>query len=204
MVHPPPPATNQAWPDWFSTGPLQLSNLLSMPTGCPPSQRTLSPPTPPSLRTLRSWTPLLTKGGGSGLSSKQCRGPSHKTRLGGPQGSLGRASLSGPFGSWPQEGLPSGDRRHLGGGRGRGLRAPGKGAKKKSPKISSPRSPGSRSRGSGELGGPEATGDPSRGDTGPVQATKPKSEGWGGRRDPLSPRPAFPGLHRVRDSLCPF
>lgn len=52
---------------------------------------------------------------------------------GGPQGSLGRASLSGPFGSWPQEGPPISDRRHLGGGRGRGLRAPGKGAKKKSP-----------------------------------------------------------------------
>lgn len=49
---------------------------------------------------------------------------------GAPKAPLGRASLSGPFGSWPQEGPPSGDRRHLGGGRGRGLRAPGKGAGK--------------------------------------------------------------------------
>lgn len=46
---------------------------------------------------------------------------------GAPKAPLGRASLSGPFGSWPQEGPPSGDRRHLGGGRGRGLRVPGKG-----------------------------------------------------------------------------
>lgn len=195
---PRPPGTNQAWPDRFSTGPLQFFTLLSMTTGCPPIQRTLSLPAPPS---LPSRTPLLTEGGGRGLSSKQCRGPSPKARLGGPQGSLGRASLSGPFGSWPQEGPPISDRRHLGGGRGRGLRAPGKGAKKK---ISPPRWPGSGSRGSGELGGPEATGDPSRGNTSPVQATEPKSEGWGGRRDPLSPRPAFPGLHWVRDSLCPF
>lgn len=51
--------------------------------------------------------------------------------------------------------------------------------------------------------GPEATGDPGRGDAGRVRATEPKSEGWGGRRDPLSPHPAFPGLRRVHDSLCP-
>ncbi|XP_036049508.1 translation initiation factor IF-2-like [Onychomys torridus] len=49
---------------------------------------------------------------------------------GAPKAPLGRASLSGPFGSWPQEGPPIGDRRHLGGGRGRGLRAPGKGVGK--------------------------------------------------------------------------
>lgn len=49
---------------------------------------------------------------------------------GAPKAPLGRTSLSGPFGSWPQEGLPSGDRRHLGGGRGRGLCTPGKGAGK--------------------------------------------------------------------------
>lgn len=58
-------------------------------------------------------------------------------------------------------------------------------------------------QGSGGPGGPEATGDPGRGDAGPVRATEPKSEDWGGRRDPLSPRPAFPGLRRVLDSLGP-
>lgn len=87
-------------------------------------------------------------------------GPSHKTRLGGPQGSLGRASLSGPFGSWPQEGLPSGDRRHLGGGRGRGLRAPGKGAKKKNPQKSphhARQAPGREGPASSEAPRPQVT-----------------------------------------------
>lgn len=76
------------------------------------------------------WKRAAPEGGGTGLPSKQRRGPSPKTGLGGPQGSLGRASLSGPFGPWPQGGPPSRDRRHLGGEGGRGLRAPGKGAVK--------------------------------------------------------------------------
>lgn len=118
---------------------------------------------------------------------------------GAPKAPLGRASLSGPFGSWPQEGPPCGDRRHLGGGRGRGLRAPGKGAGKISHHVC--QAPGRK--GPEGSGAPEATGDPGRGDDGPVRATEPKSEGWGGHRDPLSPRPAFPGLRRVRDPLRP-
>lgn len=193
-----PPATNQAWPDRASPALQPSFNAHRVPS-FPEDPSSPGPAFPPKLDSPTH------QGGGSGLSSKQYRGPCPKTRLGGPQDSLGRASLSGPFGSWPQEGPPSGDRRHLGGGRGRGLRAPGEGGKKKKKKkISQPRLPGSGSRVSGELGGPEATGDPSRGDTGLVQATELKSEGWGGRRDPLSPRPAFPRLRGVRDSLCPF
>lgn len=99
-------------------------------SGWPRSQRTLPSPVPPSLRTP---APGLTEGGGTGLPSEQRRGPSPKTRLGGPPGSLGRASLSGPFGPCPQGGPQNRPGRHLAGGRGRGLRAPRMGAGKNLP-----------------------------------------------------------------------
>lgn len=79
------------------------------------------------------WRRAAPEGEGTRLPSDQRRGPSPKMRLGGPPGSLGWASLSGPFGPWPQGGPQSHPGRHLGGGRGRGLRAPRKGAGKISP-----------------------------------------------------------------------
>lgn len=107
------------------------------------------PPFPsPAFPRNPSSAPGLTKGGSTGLPSKQRWGPSPKRMLGGPlKGSLGRASLSGPFGPWPQGGPQSRHGRHLDGGRGRGLRAPRKGGRKNLPQ----RPPGS---GAGTSDGP--------------------------------------------------
>ncbi|KAM5338992.1 uncharacterized protein AAES06_016908 [Glossophaga mutica] len=79
-------------------------------------------------------------------------------RLGGPPGSLGWASLSGPFGPWPQGGPQSHPGRHLGGGRGRGLRAPRKGAGKISPNPR--RTAGGEEARVWRAGGSQATSDP--------------------------------------------
>lgn len=150
------------------------------------------------------WRRAAPKGGGTGLPSKQRRGPSPKTRLGGPQGSLGRTSLSGPFGPRPPGGSPSRGRRHLGGGRGRGLRAPGKGAEK------SPTTPARlrvrNKRGSGGLGAPRpqvTRAQGGRDDAGPVRAREPKSEGWEGAGIPSaharhSPGSALSGIRSVQ------
>lgn len=150
------------------------------------------------------WRRAAPKGGGTGLPSKQRRGPSPKTRLGGPQGSLGRTSLSGPFGPWPQGGSPSRGRRHLGGGRGRGLRAPGKGAGKIP--HNTRQAPGPERARVRRARGSQATGDPGAGQPRRLRAgpsARAKVGGLGGRRDPLSLRPAFPGLCTVRDPFCP-
>lgn len=58
------------------------------------------------------------RGWGHRPAFRVARGPSPKMRLGGPPGSLGRASLSGPFSPGPQGGPQSRPGRHMGGGRG--------------------------------------------------------------------------------------
>ena len=131
MGHPAlaPATPTQAWPRWFTGGPLQSSRLtpsapgvLSFPAG--PS---LPQPRLPSEPPLRSRTH---QGWGHRPSFRAASGAKSQDEVGGPQGSLGRASLSGPFGPWPQGGPQSRHRRHLGGGRGRGLHAPRKGQEK--------------------------------------------------------------------------
>lgn len=118
-------------PRRFTRGSLQSSVLTPNASKVSSYQQTF--PSRPRLPSEPRSAPGLTEGGGTGLPSDQRRGPSPKMRLGGPPGSLGRASLSGPFGPLPQRGPQSHPGRHLGGGRGRGLRAPGKGAGNSSP-----------------------------------------------------------------------
>lgn len=148
--------------------------------------------------------PGLTEGGGTGLPSEQRRGPSPKTRLGGPPGSLGRASLSGPFSPCPQGGPQNPPGRHLGGGRGRGLHAPRMGAEKISPNPR--RAPGGEGARVRRARGSEATGDPGAGRPRRRRAGPSSLAKVGGIRrcrDPLNPRPAFPRLGTFRASLCP-
>ena len=180
MGHPAlaPATPTQAWPRWFTGGPLQ-SSLLS-----PSAPGVLSFPAGPSLPQPRlpSEPPLRSRthqGWGHRPSFRAASGAKSQDEVGGPQGSLGRASLSGPFGPWPQGGPQSRHRRHLGGGRGRGLHAPRKGAGKIS--VNPRRAPvGGNEQGSCGSGAPRpqvtrAQGD--RGDAGPVPAREPKSEG---------------------------
>lgn len=174
-----PPTPVRPGPAGSLEGLSRHPSSLLVPPGCPRSPLDLPFPCP-AFRENPLSAPGLTKAGsrGTGLPSAQRRGPSPKARLGGPQGSLGRASLSGPFGPWPQGGPQSRHWRHLDGGRGRGLHAPRKRPGKISPNPR--RALVGNEQGSGGSGAlrPQvnrAQGD--RGDAGPVPARKPKSEG---------------------------
>lgn len=158
-------------------------------------------------------------GGGQPPSFPAASGAKSQDEVGGPQGSLGRASLSGPLGPWPQGGPQSRHRRHQGGGRGRGLHAPRKGAGKIS--VNPRRAPvGGNEQGSSGSGAPRpqvTRAQGHRGDAGPVPAREPKSEGSEGAGIPsaharYSPGSAPSGIRSVQSrsagsgllrGLCP-
>lgn len=178
-------------PHWLTRGPLHSSvlppNAPRVPSfpADPPLLSLLFPPSEPPLH------PETHRGWGHWLSFQQRRGPSPTVRLGGPQGSLGRASLSGPFSPRPREGPPSRQERHLGGGRGRG---PPRSEEAGSKDLPQPRREGARGwRARGAR--PQVSrsqGDQS--DAWPVPARELKSEGSGGAGIPS----AQPRIRRVQ------
>lgn len=98
-----------------------------------------------------SWTEeSRPRGWGHRPAFRVAWGPSPKMRLGGPPGSLGRASLSGPFCPWPQGGPQSRPGRHLGGGRGGASALPDPG-QEKCPPTPARRRVGPGREGSGAL-----------------------------------------------------